>query len=201
MERSWRKYFAYGVAGGFLAAIIQFIGAMLLNVPFPPEAIFKLLIAPVPGSVQSVVVENLGEYAKYTAFVSASIGYVLGYGVLGAYFSYKFKQARSSLILLLTLIFPTVLGLGLETLVASSVSTLSSGLGWVFAAALILLANAVNSTVFITYYNRPIVQQIPPARSASKDGKAVSSHRRGFLTKAIIVASAAVVAMIGAKVG
>jgi len=200
MERSWRKYFAYGVAGGLLAVIIQFIGAMLLNVPFPPEAIFKLLIAPVQGSVQSVVVENLGEYAKYSAFVSASIGYVLGYGVLGilaGYFSYKFKQARSSLILLLTLIFPTVIGLGLETLVASSVSTLSSGLGWIIVAALILLANAVNSTVFIRYSNKPVAQ-IPPA---SQDGKPVSSNRRGFLTKAIIVAGAAFVAMMAAKVG
>src|SRR5271157_79499 len=103
MERSLslRRYFTYGVAGGFLAAIIQFIGAMLLNVPFPPEAIFKLLISPVQGSVQSVVVESLGEYAKYTAFVSASIGYVLGYGILGVlagYFSYEFKQARSPLV-------------------------------------------------------------------------------------------------------
>ncbi|MFI5449335.1 MAG: molybdopterin-dependent oxidoreductase [Candidatus Bathyarchaeia archaeon] len=206
MERSLslRRYFIYGVAGGFLAAIIQFIGAMLLNVPFPPEAIFKLLIAPVPGSVQSVVVENLGEYAKYTAFVSASIAYVLGYGVLGAlagYFGYKSKQARSSLILLITLIFPTVLGLGLETLVASSVSTLSSSFGWISAAVLILLANAVNSTVFIRYSNRAIIQQIPTTRSATTDVKAVSSYRRGFLTKSVIVAAAAVVAIIGAKVG
>ncbi|HYW01819.1 MAG TPA: hypothetical protein VE862_10125, partial [Candidatus Acidoferrum sp.] len=183
MERSvsLRSYFIYGVAGGFLATIIQFIGAMLLNVPFPPEAIFKLLIAPVPGSVQSVVVENLGEYAKYTAFVSASIAYVLGYGILGTlagYFSYKSKQAKSSLILLLTLIVPTALGLGLETLVASSVSILSSIFVWISAAVLILLANAVNSTVFIRYSNRAIIQQIPTTRSATTDVKAVSSYRR-----------------------
>jgi len=201
---SLRRYFAYGVAGGIFAAIIQFIGAMLLNVPFPPEAIFKLLITPVPGSIQSVAVDNLGEYAKYTAFLSASIGYVVGYGVLGAlarYLSYKFQQAKSQMILLVTLICPTVLGLGLETLVASSFSSLASGLGWFISTALIVLSNAVNSTVFVRYSNRQMVRQIPPTLSRTNDVRAASSFRRGFLRKAVIVTAAAVVAVIGAKVG
>jgi DMSO/TMAO reductase YedYZ molybdopterin-dependent catalytic subunit len=199
---SLRRCFKYGLVGGFIATVIQFVGAMILTLPFPPEAIFKLLIAPVPGSLQSVVVENLGEYAKYTAFASATIGYVLGYGLLGGLAGYvcnKFNQARTPLTLLLTVILPTVLGLIFEVLVATSVSTLSTDIGWFSVTALILLANATYSTVFIRLNQHTRITE-PKAQIPSAI-QAAATQRRGFLTKAVIVVAAATVAIIGAKVG
>jgi hypothetical protein len=78
-----RKFFLGGVIGGMLATIMLFFGTDLLGYPFPPLAIFQLLIAPVPGSIQSVVVETFREYAKYSAFVFSSAIYVFLYGVIG----------------------------------------------------------------------------------------------------------------------
>ena len=81
---SRRRLFLRGLRGGILATLILYIGTNLLASPFPPEAIFQLLISPVPGSIQSVVVETFLEYAKYTAFVFSSAIFVLIYGLLGA---------------------------------------------------------------------------------------------------------------------
>ena len=64
-----KRFFTGGLLGGILATIILFFATDLLGYPFPPLTIFQLLISPVPGSIQSVVVETFREYAKYSAFV------------------------------------------------------------------------------------------------------------------------------------
>jgi hypothetical protein len=51
--------------------------------PYPPEAVFQLLIAPVPGSIQSVIVETFREYAKYGTFAFVSVAYTFLYGIIG----------------------------------------------------------------------------------------------------------------------
>ena len=199
---SLRRCFTYGLVGGFIATVIQFVGAIILNLPFPPEAIFKLLIAPVPGSLQSVAVENLGEYAKYTAFASATIGYVLGYGLLGGLAGYvcnKFNRAKAPITLLLTVFLPTVLGLMFEVLVATSVSTLSTDIGWFSVTALIILANATYSTIFIRLNQHTRI--VEPKVQIPTSVQMAATQRRGFLTKAVIVVAAATVAILGTKVG
>src|SRR5208283_3533588 len=70
-----RRFFVGGLLGGILATIILFVGTEFLGFPFPPLAIFQLLIAPVPGSIQSVVVDTFREYAKYSTFVFSSVLY------------------------------------------------------------------------------------------------------------------------------
>ena len=53
-----RRFFVGGLSGGILATVILYVGTELLGFPFPPLAIFQLLIAPVPGSIQSFMVDT-----------------------------------------------------------------------------------------------------------------------------------------------
>jgi DMSO/TMAO reductase YedYZ molybdopterin-dependent catalytic subunit len=196
--------FLCGVIGGIVATLIQFFGAMLLGLPFPPEGIFQLLISPVPGSIQSVAVENLGEYAKYSAFTSASVGYVLLYGVIGmlaGYAANHFNPGKQALKFVFALSAPSIIALWLENLVASSVSALSTVSGWISAAALILLANAGYSTILVKYSTAPLQVPTPTPHPITSTTARTPTQRRGFLAKAAVLAAAAVAAVFAAKVG
>jgi len=112
-----KRYFIGGLLGGTLATIILFFGTDVLGYPFPPLAIFQLLISPVPGSIQSVVVETFREYAKYSAFLFSSVIYVVLYGVIGGFLGLLFRRnsegSRWKATTAGTLL-PTVVGLGLQ---------------------------------------------------------------------------------------
>jgi hypothetical protein len=78
----FRSFFLYGLLGGAIANIGSYVGTSLLGLPYPPEAVFQLLIAPVPGSIQSVIVETFREYAKYGTFAFVSVAYTFLYGII-----------------------------------------------------------------------------------------------------------------------
>ena len=139
-----RRFFVGGLLGGIFATIALFIGTELLGFPFPPLAIFQLMIAPVPGSVQSVVVDTFREYAKYSTFVFSSVLYSILYGVIAVFVGFLFKGDVHDKVNRATLIgtlIPTVIGLGLQLQLANAFSAVSSVYGWAVA---IILALAVN---------------------------------------------------------
>ena len=139
---SYKRCFLIGIFAGAIATLVFYVGTELLGLPYPPEAIFQLLINPVPGALQSVAVENLREYAKYSALTFASIIFVAIYGVIamGIGFLSRRKITKWQLIGVGTII-TTLLSLGLEAVFASSVSVLSSISGWALVAALAAVIN------------------------------------------------------------
>ncbi len=134
---SYKRCFLIGVFAGAIATLVFYIGTELLGLPYPPEAIFQVLINPVPGSIQSVVVDNLRQYAKYGALTFASVIFIIIYGAIGILIGLlsRRKISKWGLIGIGTLI-TTALSLGLEAEFASSVSVLASASGWVLVAAL-----------------------------------------------------------------
>lgn len=114
----------------------------LAALPYPPEAIYQVLVNPVPGSIQSVVVDNLRQYAKYSALTFASAVFAGLYGAVavGIGLLSSRKIAKWPLITAGTLVM-TALGLALEAASASSVSVLSTATGWGLAAALAIVIN------------------------------------------------------------
>jgi len=139
---SYKRCFLIGILAGTIATLIFYIGTELLGLPYPPEAIFQLLINPVPGAVQSVAVENLRQYAKYSALTFASVIFVIIYGAIGTVIGHlsRRKITKWQLIGVGTVI-ATVLALGLEATFASSVSVLASISGWMLVAALAVVVN------------------------------------------------------------
>ena len=137
---SYKRCFLIGIFAGAIAALVFYIGTELLGLPYPPEAIFQQLINPVPGSIQSVAVDNLRQYAKYGALTFASVIFVILYGAIGTGIGFLSRRntAKWQLIAVGTII-TTVLSLGLEAEFASSVSVLSSISGWALVAALAIV--------------------------------------------------------------
>ena len=134
-----KKFFLGGLLGGVFATILLFIGTELLGFPFPPLAIFQLLIAPVPGSIQSVVVETFQEYAKYSAFVFSSIIYSILYGVIAVFVGFLFKEdlrGKVNEATVISTIIPTLMGLGLQLQLANAFPAISSIYGWGLATLL-----------------------------------------------------------------
>ena len=158
-----RRFFIGGVLGGILATIILFFGTDLLGYPFPPLAIFQLLISPVPGSIQSVVVESFREYAKYSAFVFSSAIYVLLYGVIGVLIGLLFKRntcGSTNKATLVGTLIPTAVALGLQLQSASAFSAISSMFGWVTATLLVLAANVIYSITMLRYITLAKVAEV-----------------------------------------
>ena len=124
-----RRFFVGGLYGGIFATIILYVATQLLAFPFPPLAIFQVLIAPVPGSIQSVMVETFGEYAKYSAFVVSSAMYAVMYGLIAVGLGVVFKgnlQSKATEALLLGAGVPAVIGLGLQLSLANAFPAISS---------------------------------------------------------------------------
>jgi DMSO/TMAO reductase YedYZ molybdopterin-dependent catalytic subunit len=191
-----QRFFAGGVLGGILAIVILFISAEPLGFPFPPLAIFQLLIAPVPGSVQSVVVDTFREYAKYSAFLFSSAIYAALYGVIAVFLGLLFEgdmQGKAKMATLVGTTIPTVICLALQLYLASSFSAISSLYGWVLAILLALGVNLVYAKTAIRYAighigSSPRVSPTPTAR-------------RGFLKKAAIGVALLGVLGIAIRVG
>ena len=181
-----RRFFVGGLVGGILATIILFVGTEFLGFPFPPLAIFQLLIAPVPGSIQSVTVETFREYAKYAAFVFSSVIYVVLYGVIAVFLGLLFKgeiKGKANRATLVGTLIPTAIGLGLQLQLASGFSAISSVYGWVVACLLALVVNLVYARVLIQY---TVIVPIGATKTMSQQR---TSSRRGFLKKLVIAAA------------
>lgn len=194
-----RRFFVGGLLGGILATIMLYVGTELLGYPFPPLAIFQLLIAPVPGSIQSVVVETFREYAKYSAFVFSSAIYSMLYGAIAVFIGLVFNEdihVRDNGATVVAIIVPTAIGLGLQLQLASAFSAISSVYGWIVATLLALAVNIVYSQILVHY------TAVVPVEAAKEMSQQPSpSSRRGFLKKVAIAAALLVVAGIASRVG
>lgn len=170
--------------GGALATLVLYIGTIVFALPFPPEAIFQALIGPVPGSIESVVVEALHEQAKYLVFAFAAGIYITIYGFIGILLGLVRGNTRnkSSSVIVVGTTVPTFIGLGLQAELASNAS---STYGWLTALLLGLGVNVLYAGLF--------VYQVRSGFLANKTlgdliESAVSSpSRRRFLKMAIIV--------------
>ena len=198
----FRGFFLYGLLGGAIANIGSYVGTALLGLPYPPEAVFQLLIAPVPGSIQSVIVETFREYAKYGTFAFVSIAYTFLYGIIGiiaGHFSGKRYLADKSRLIMFATVCPTLIGLALQALLAARVSTLSSAFGWLVAVSLMLIVNLAYAAVLVDLAYAK-THQLFDGRT-SKAQAAASSSRRGFLKKVGVAVALLVVAGIAARIG
>lgn len=199
-----RDFFLYGLLGGAIANIGLYVGTGLLGLPYPPEAVFQLLIAPVPGSIQSVIVETFREYAKYGTFIFTAVAYTFLYGLiaLGAGYLYAREYLAGKFqLIVFTSAIPTVIGLGFQAELAARVSTLGSVLGWLVASVLMLGVNLAYAKILanLTYAKIRRVGENPPPEAKAQ--LTVFSPRRGFLKKLIIAAAVLAVAGIAAKIG
>lgn len=202
MPLALRRFFVYGLFGGTVATIATFIGTSLLGLPFPPEAVFQLLISPVPGSIQSVIVETFREYGKYGAFTFAAAIYVVGYGLfavlVGSLFRNRFQRKLQALAV--STLIPTGIGLGLEASLAPRASILSTPIGWLMAAGLLIVVNIGYAAIVVNEARAQRYGEVP--RGVSKEGERLSTpSRRGFLKKLIIAAVVLAVAAVSSKIG
>ena len=195
-----RKFFVGGLFGGILATVILFVATEFLGFPFPPLAIFQALISPVPGSIQSVMVDTFREYAKYSAFVASSAIYAIMYSLIAVGLAFVFKGDLHAKVKEATLVgvgVPTVIGLGLQLDLANAFPAVSSLYGWVLAGILVVAVNLIYAKTVINY-----TTIAPAAVTAKQTPKtAVSSVRRGLLKKAVVAAAVLVFAGVAAKIG
>ncbi len=196
---SFRRSFFQGLVGGIIATLLLFVGSSLFALPFPPEAIFQLLIAPVPGAIQSVVVETFREYAKYSGFIFSVAVYALMYAFLSVLIVHLFggdARAKRLDALVVAVTVPSLIAFGLNGLLSARSSALASPMGWLISGLLILGANLVYASSF--------VQSIWPAttmRTIWQTKPTSNLSRRRLLKNAVIVAVVLAVAGIVARVG
>lgn len=195
--------FIYGLLGGVIATVSLYFGTGFFGLPFPPEALFQLIISPASGSVESFAVENFREYAKYSAFTFASAIYSVLYGLIAvavARFSKSETKGRQQYGLFIAILLPTVIGLGLEASLASTVSTLSSALGWIAATVLLVVVNSCYALIAVKGPQAQLIGAMQPAGVKGVKPLAAPS-RRGFLKKVVMAAVALAVAGVAAKLG
>ena len=195
-----RRFFVGGLSGGILATVILYVGTELLGFPFPPLAIFQLLIAPVPGSIQSFMVDTFREYAKYSAFVASSVIYAIMYGLIAVGLTFAFKGDLHAKVKEATLVgvgVPALIGLGLQLELANAFPAISSLYGWILAGILVVAVNLIYVKTVINY------TKIAPVAVTMKQTPlaAVSSARRDVLKKAVVAAAVLVLAGVAAKIG
>ncbi|MGA2460394.1 MAG: molybdopterin-dependent oxidoreductase [Candidatus Bathyarchaeia archaeon] len=199
---SYRKLFLFGSVAGALATIGTYITSDFLGLPFPPEAIFAFMVSLVPGSVQSVAVDTLREYAKYSTFIFAAGLYCLLYGVIGAAAGVISKgqlQTRRTQALPVMAGIPTIIGLALMAARASTVYLLSTLFGWVMAITLTVVLNLGYASIFL-YEVRIEAARIELAK-AEQPRSPASPSRRGFLLKLAIGAAVLVLVGVASKIG
>ena len=199
LSDSKRRFFLCGLRGGILATAVLFIGTSILALPFPPVVIFQLLISPVPGSIQSVVVETFLEYAKYAAFVVSAVIYVGIYGLLGILIGFLFRrdlQTKRNSALIVTTAIPSAVALAFDALLTSTSSGLASSTGWLISSVLIVAANLIFAGDFVQQ-----VQSHMQVQQMTQAGPTGLLSRRGFLKKAVIAAAVLIVAGFAARVG
>jgi DMSO/TMAO reductase YedYZ molybdopterin-dependent catalytic subunit len=199
LSSSLRRSFFYGLASGIVATLLLFVGSSLFALPFPPEAIFQLLIAPVPGAIESIVVETLQEYAKYSGFVFSSAMYAVMYALLSVLIVYVFgrgPRVKRLDAMIAAVAAPSLIAVGLDALLSARSSALTSATGWLISVLLVLGANLVYAGSFV-----PRVWPATTMRARAKAKPISSMARRGFLKSAVIVAAVLVIGGVIAKVG
>ncbi len=197
------RNFVHGLLGGILATIALYLGTGFIGLPFPPEALFQLIIAPTPGSIESLAVETLGEYAKYSAFTFAAAIYSVIYGLIAVLVGRVFRterQGRNPVPLFAAMLIPTAIGLGLEASLASTVSMLSSALGWVMAAVLLVVVNSCYALIAFRWPRAEVITTMQPGTVKEIKPLAAGS-RRVFLKRVVVGAVALALAGLAAKVG
>ena len=134
-----------------MATLVFYVVTELTGLPYPPESIYQILINPVPGSIQSVAVENLRQYAKYSALTFASAVFAALYGVVavGLGFLSRRRVSKWLLIAVGTLVM-TAFGLALEAPSATSVSVLSAASGWGLVATVAIVINLGYSSFVVS---------------------------------------------------
>jgi DMSO/TMAO reductase YedYZ molybdopterin-dependent catalytic subunit len=197
--RSRKQIFITGLVVGALATLVFYLANESLGFPYPPEAIFQAIVNPVPGSIQSVAVENLRQYAKYGAFTFASIVYAVLYGVIAVGIGQisRGKLSKVSLVAVGTVI-PTALALGLEALFSSTVSILSTALGWGFVAVLAVVVNLGYSAFIVSSLQVPASAVVQPS---VQPRAGLAPGRRKLLKTVGLGVLGVVVLYLGAKLG
>ncbi len=191
---STKRCFLIGLFAGAIATLVFYVGTELLGLPYPPEAIFQVLINPVPGSIQSVVVDNLRQYAKYGALTFASVIFVIVYGAIGILIGLLSRRKISKWGLVgIGTVITTALSLGLEAGFASSVSVLASTTGMALVAALAVVINLGFAAFVVSSLKigLPAVAQ-PTVRLAPERRKLLKRVGLGALAIAIVYFAARV---------
>jgi len=188
------RFFLVGLTGGILAALVQFTVTRALDLPYPPEAIFAVLISPVPGSIQSIMVEVFREYAKYTAFASATFLYSLLYALVGVAIGHLTRSGHTGKVAVLVgASVPSAAGLLLESSLAARASALQSLAGWVTTTLVILAVNLSYSLLVISQ------ARWWPDLLAHKALKPSAASRRQFLIRAGMVAAGLALLALAAR--
>jgi len=161
---SRKRIFLFGLIAGVLATLLFYVLTELTALPYPPESIYQALINPVPGSIQSVAVENLRQYAKYSALTFASAVFSGIYGVVAVGLDSLSRRnvSKWSMIAVGTVLM-TGLGLALEVPSASSVSVLSTASGWGLVAALTIVINLGFSSYVVSKLMVKVPTIVEPA--------------------------------------
>ena len=161
---SRKRIFLFGLIAGVLATLLFYVLTELTALPYPPESIYQALINPVPGSIQSVAVENLRQYAKYSALTFASAVFSGIYGVVAVGLDSLSRRnvSKWSMIAVGTVLM-TGLGLALEVPSASSVSVLSTASGWGLVAALTIVINLGFSSYVVSQLMVKVPTIVEPA--------------------------------------
>jgi DMSO/TMAO reductase YedYZ molybdopterin-dependent catalytic subunit len=192
---SLRMFFIYALLGGFVATAAAYAGAILLELPYPPEEIMRLMIAPLPGFVQSVVIETLLEYAKYIAFVFASIIYSAIYGLVGVLVGVLFRknfQRNIGRSIILATGVTTLMGIALVELLTTATSGFSSPQRWAMVVPFLLGVNVAYAGISVFQARLEWVSTLltlPPYRS-----------RRDLIKKAVIAAAVLIIAVGASKI-
>lgn len=177
---SSREVFWRALIGGLVAVGILFVACRLTGLPYPPELIFQLTIAPVPGSIQSVAVEMFREYAKYGAFAFSAGIYALIYACTVTLVVRHRSDLRGSikLLMIVTTLALSAMALFFTGILASRVSVLSSLQGWAVATLLLTTLNLGYSALVLAWVSGTI------GRGQWEVGN--MSSRRGFLKRALL---------------
>ncbi len=201
VRNSFRAIFVYGLIGGLIANIASYVGTTFVGLPYPPEAIFQLLVSPVPGSMESRLVETLGELPKYGTFVFSIALYTLLYGMISVTVGYLFQKRRVTnryLLMATATAIPTAIGLGLQASLAASVIALGSVMGWLTAVVVMLVTNLMFAMI--------VVDHLTLTKTQAVEVEGTTEHlpswsRRSFLKKAALGAAAIVAAAVASWIG
>ncbi|HXZ90144.1 MAG TPA: molybdopterin-dependent oxidoreductase [Candidatus Dormibacteraeota bacterium] len=192
---SRKRIFFVGVIAGVLATLLFYVVTELTALPYPPEAIFQVLINPVPGSIQSVVVDNLRQYAKYSALTFASAVFAGLYGAVAAGLELLARRRISKWALIAAgTLAMTGVGLGLEAASASSVSVLSTLSGWGLAAVVAIVINLGYASYVVSNLKVSVPAIVPAAAKAERS-------RRTLLKSVGLGALGIVVVYLAARLG
>jgi len=201
---SLRSFLVYGLLGGIFATIITFIATSFLGLPYPPEAIFQLMISLVPGSVQSVAVETFGEYAKYGAFTFSAAIYATMYAFVAVLAGFLFRKelaSKSLYALVFATAIPTTIGLGLQWLLSPRTSILSVLFGWLIASTLTIGVNFAYAAIVIYPALAQLDTAIALTAAEGEGARTRLASRRGFLKKVTVAAAVLAVAGFLSQIG